>query len=744
MKKLGRNDSCPCGSGKKYKQCCWKAEEVQVMPSVVMPNSSVPLLLKEALAHHQSGRLQQAEAIYRKILDAVPDQPDALHFLGVIAHQVGRNEIAIELIGKAIRADNKNPMCYFHLGNALQVVGELHRAVENYQCSLALRPGFAEAHNNLGNVFRMLGQFGAAVMSFQKAISINPNFAQALCNLGVVQQDVGCLDDAIKCLRKALALKPDYPEALSNLGNALKEQGRLNEAAASIEAAINLRPDYVEARVNLGAVLKEQGRFATAIDIYENAIRMRPDYAEAHFNLGNVKKDEGRFAEAVAHYRKALALRPDYIEARSNLLFTLNCSACSPAEYLNEADGYGAIVSARARPFAEWPALTAASAGGKVSPLRVGVVSGDLRIHPVSFFLEGLLAYVNPARIELFAYPSSLQEDALTKRIKRHFSAWKPIAGIGDEAAAELIHGDALHILIDLAGHTALNRLPVFAWRPAPVQLSWLGYFASTGVREMDYLLADPTGIPASQRAQARESVWYLPDTRLCFTPPDEDVPVSVLPALKNGYITFGSFQSLVKIGDNVLVEWGRVLDALPQARLRLQNSLLGAPEVREGLVQRMQACGIDPVRVDMHGRMSRKAYLEAYAEVDMLLDTFPYPGGTTTCEALWMGVPTLTLAGSTLLSRQGASLLGAAGLTEWIAETPDDFVSRAIGLAGDPSMLAELRAGLRAKVLFSPLFDAKKFAVNLETALEEIWLNKIRHTLILPTDVSSHAAHGC
>lgn len=726
MKKIGRNDPCSCGSGKKYKQCCQTRHEISPTPATASPEAPAPRLLQVALAHHQAGRLSEAEAIYRQILGAAPEQPDALHFLGVIAHQLGRNEIAVELISKAISFDAKNPVCYFHLGNALQALGKQVGAVENYQRALALRPNFAEALSNLGNAFRALGKLEAALASYQRAIALKPDFAQAYCNLGVVQQDAGWLQEAEKNLAKALTLMPGYAEALSNLGNVLKEQGRLDEAVARLEAAIDLRPDYVEAHINLGSVFKEQGRFDAAIEIYRNSILLRPDNAEAYFNLGNAEKDEGKFAAAVEHYRRALDFRPDYLEARSNLLFTLSCSPiCSTAEYLAEARDYGALVSSRAHPYGQWPVLAAASANVADTPLRVGVVSGDLRTHPVGYFLESLLAHVNPERMVLLAYPTNRKEDALTVRIKGHFSAWRPIAGMGDEAAAEMIHADALHILIDLAGHTALNRLPLFAWRPAPVQLSWLGYFASTGVREIDYLLVDAVGMPPALHMQATESVRYLPDTRLCFTPPDEDVPVAPLPALKNGQITFGSFQSLVKIGDAVLAQWACVLDALPGARLRLQNSLLGAPEVREGLLRRLRASGIDPDRVSMHGPMSRNAYLAAHAEVDMLLDTFPYPGGTTTCEALWMGVPTLTLAGDTLLSRQGASLLCAAGLADWVVTAPGDYVRKAIGFANDLPMLAGLRDGLRARVVRSPLFDARKFAESLENSLLDMWREK-------------------
>jgi protein O-GlcNAc transferase len=291
-----------------------------------------------------------------------------------------------------------------------------------------------------------------------------------------------------------------------------------------------------------------------------------------------------------------------------------------------------------------------------------------------------------------------------------------------DEASARLIHADGVHVLLDLAGHTGYNRLPVFAWKPAPVQVSWLGYFATTGMAEMDYLLADRVGVPESQQQNFTETVWYLPDTRLCFTAPAAAVAVAPLPALQSGHITFGCFQNLSKVGDEVLAAWGKIFAALPGARLRWQSKQLGDAAVAQQQRSRLREHGIDAARVSLHGSASREAYLAAHAEVDLVLDTFPYPGGTTTCEALWMGVPTVTLAGDTLLSRQGASLLAAAGLDDWVATNVKDYIAKAIAMANDTPKLMTLRKGLREQVNTSPLFDAKRFAKNFEDALWGMW----------------------
>ncbi len=450
---------------------------------------------------------------------------------------------------------------------------------------------------------------------------------------------------------------------------------------------------------------------------YRRALEIKPDFAEAHNNLGIVLQDLGRSDEAAESYRRALEIKPDFVEARTNLLFTLNYTAHLPEYCLDQAREYGRRVSKKVTSrFSAWQCAE------QPQRLRVGMVSGDLHNHPVGYFLESLLGQVDPARIELIAYPTDLRADDLTARIRPRFAAWKPLYGLNDEAAARLIHADGVHVLLDLSGHTAKTRLPVFAWKPAPVQASWLGYFATTGVAEMDYLLADEVGVPEAQRKNFSETVWYLPDTRLCFTAPEVDLPVASLPALQNGHITFGCFQNLAKVGDEVLGAWGRVLGGLPDAKLRWQCKQLGDPAVAKQLALRVQQHGIDPSRVAMYGAVPRAAYLGAHAEVDVILDTFPYPGGTTTCEALWMGVPTLTLAGETLLSRQGASLLTAAGLEEWVASGVTDYIDRAVGLANELPKLAALRAGLRERVSASPLFDARRFARNFEDALWGMW----------------------
>ena len=326
------------------------------------------------------------------------------------------------------------------------------------------------------------------------------------------------------------------------------------------------------------------------------------------------------------------------------------------------------------------------------------------------------------ARIELFAYSNRRDEDATSRRLQDHFTVWRTIADHGDEDVANAIRDDRINILIDLSGHTSENRLPVFAWKPAPVQVTWLGYFATTGMAEMDYILADRAGVPHPDDRQFTEAVWYLPQTRLCFTPPDIAVPVNELPAKGKGFLSFGCFQNLLKINTDTVRLWAEVLCAIPSSRLVIQYPNPNAERAIQRLLGNFRQCGIAPDRIEFSEPMDREAYLMAYQAIDLILDTFPYPGGTTTCEALWMGVPTVTLAGATMIERQGASLLKAAGLPEFVAENERDFVAIAVSNAGNPEALGRLRGSLRDHVLASPLFDAKSFAHDFTNAMWEMW----------------------
>jgi predicted O-linked N-acetylglucosamine transferase (SPINDLY family) len=634
--------------------------------------------LAEAVEHHHAGRLDEAERLYRQILTMHPQHADGLHLLGIVALQSGRLDLAIETIGQAITSNG---------------------AVAQYHCTL-------------GSAFGEVGRLGEAVACFGRAIALKQDLPEAHNNLGTALARLGRMDRAAAAFRNAIHHKPDYPDALNNLGNALRELGRLEEATACCRRALVLRPDYAEAYFNLGNALRDQGRLDDAAACFREVIARQPDHPDAHNNLGNVLKEQGFPERAVAHYARAVALRPDYFLAHSNLLFCQNyLPDQAPDALCNMARRFGALVTSRvSRAFTGW----AEHRSGQ--PLRVGLVSSDLRQHPVGYFLQALLRAADPTRVVFLAFPSHPGEDDLTARIKPCFVEWKPIHALDDAAAAGLIHASGVQVLIDLSGHTAHNRLPVFGWRPAPVQATWLGYFATTGVAEIDYLIGDPHVAPPQESGHFTETIWRLPEIYLCFTPPEPPVEVSALPARANRSVTFGCFSHAAKINDPVVAVWARVLLAVPGSRLLLKA------RQHTDVHARFAAYGVTADRVLIEPPSPRTDYLRAYHRIDIVLDTFPYPGGTTSFEALWMGVPVLTMRGNRFLAHAGETIACNAGLPDWIAADASDYVAKAVHFASGLDHLAALRMRLRAQVLASPLFDAARFARNFEDAMEGMW----------------------
>lgn len=692
-----------------------KKKHVQVRPAASARHG----IMQQALFHHQAGRLAEAEALYRQILQAEPDHADALHYLGMLAHQVGRSDAAVELIGRSLAIRSDNPEANYNLGNALRAQGKPEKAAASYRRALALKPDYLEACYNLGILLYSFGKPDKAEASFRRVLNLKPDFAAAYNNLGLVLEAQGKTDEAVASYRKALDLKPDFSEVYNNLGNTLHALGKSSEAEAGYRQAVSLKPDYFEAYTNLGIELQAQGKLAEAESSYRQALDVNPNYVDAHNNLGMVYQDQGRLEDAMACYRRVLSLQPDFSEARSNLLLCLNyLPDLSISLYLDEARQYGRQVAAGVRtPFSEW------KCSRDPERLRVGMVSGDFRNHSVGYFLENLLGNIDPARIELVAYPITRNEDELTARIRPGFAAWKSLTGIPDEAAAQLIHDDGMHVLLDLSGHTSPNRLPVFAWKPAPVQVSWLGYSASTGMAEMDFLLADPYIVPVGEENRFTETVWRLPEIYLCFSPPQTTVAVSPLPALEAGRITFGCFNNPTKMNDAVVALWARVLHGVTDSRLFLKSRRFSDPGVCESVRQRFAVFGVAAERILMQGfAPNREEHLAAYNQVDIALDPFPYNGTTTSVEGLWMGVPFITLRGDRFVARVGESIARNISLADWIAGDEAEYVAKAKSHAADLENLAQLRAGLRQQVLASPLYDGPRFARNFEEAVWGMW----------------------
>jgi predicted O-linked N-acetylglucosamine transferase (SPINDLY family) len=683
----------------------------------VSPNDS-GLRYNIALAFQNIGRPDSAIKNYNKAIQIKPDYAEAYNNLGsVLAEMMQPNE-AIKNYNKAIQIQPDYAEAYNNLGNILKDLVKPNEAIKNYNKAIQLKPDYAEAYNDLGVALQELGRLDEAIKNYKKAIQLKPDYAEAYSNIGVALQELGRLDEAIKNYKKAIQLKPDYAEAYSNFGTALQELGRSNEAIKSHNKAIQLDPNDSSAYSNLGVALKDLGQLDEAINNYNKAIKLKPDYEIAYNNLGVTLRELGRLDEAVKNYSKAIQLKPSYTEAYSNLLMDLNyATSTTPTQAITTARKFGEFVTENTQMrFSNYQNLSASK------KLRVGFVSGDLRRHPVGYFLENVLSHINPDRIELVAYSASSIIDDLSKRITPLFSTWKSIYGQNNEVVAKTIHSDKIHILIDLSGHTAYNRLPVFGWRPAPIQVSWLGYFATTGLNEMDYLLGDPYVTPAEYDSHFTEKVWRLTKTRWCFTPPNVNINVAELPALNNGYITFGCFNNLSKMNHKVVELWSKVLKSTPNSRLLLKAKQLRDKSTQENVIQKFGIQGIKSERIILEGPEKREKYFSAYNRIDIALDPFPFTGGTTSVECLWMGVPVLTLAGDSLISRQGVGILMNIGLPNWIAENESEYITKSIFFASDLEKLVELRAGLRMQALTSPLFDAQNFAQDFENALWGMW----------------------
>lgn len=668
----------------------------------------------QILTYYRTGNLAAAAPLAKALTEQFPDHPFAWKALGTISWQTGQFQDAVTALQQTVRLAPNDAEAHNTLGNALRDLGCLTEAEARYREAIRLRPGYAKAVNNLGNALADLGRLAEAEAGYREAIRLKPDYAEACSNLGNVLKDLGRLTEAEQSYREAIRLKSGYAEAYSNLGNALKDLGRLAEAEASYREAIRLNPDDAIVHSNLGNAARDLGRLTEAEQSYREAIRLKPDYAEAYSNLGTALGDSGRSQEAEASYQEALRLKPGYAKAHSNLLLNLNYSgSVSVGAALCEAQQYGAVVSAQAVPkFTSW------NSDPGPATVRIGFVSGDFRNHPVGYFLEGMLNHLDPDRFALYAFPTTPKGDDLTARIKPLFREWIPLYGKNDPDAASTIHQLGIDILIDLSGHTAHNRLPVFAHKPAPLQVSWLGYFATTGLPEMDCFLGDPHLSPISEQQHFTEKICNLPETWLCFTPPGQPVPILPLPALSNGYVTFGCCGNLAKMGSEVVTVWSALLQRIPDAKLFLKAKQLADATVRAEVVARFARHGITENRLFLEGPSSRREYFESYNRIDLALDTFPYPGGTTSAEALWMGVPVLTMTGDRFLSRLGESIAMNSGQAGWIAKDRDDFVGKAVAFASDLQQLSDVRATLRERVLHTPLFDTVRFAENFGATL--------------------------
>src|SRR3974390_1037024 len=602
----------------------------------------------------------------------------------------------------------------------LHQAGQLVAAEACYRQVLAAQPNLAESHFHLGDALMGQGKLDEAVAAYRQAIGIKPDFAEAHSNLGFALAAQGKFDEAVAAYRQAIGSKPDFAVRVHcNLGLALAAQGRLDEAVAACRRAIGIKPDLAGAHSNLGTALTKQGRLDEAVAAYRQAIGIKPDFAETHSSLGGALAAQGKLDEAVAAYRRAIGIKPDLAEAHSNLLFCLNYDDKLTNDHLFAAhrewdERYGQ----RAPTFTTYDNDRDAT-----RRLRIGYLSPDFREHSVAYFVEPLLRGHDRQNVEVFCYADVTRPDSVTTRLQGLADHWLVTVGLSDQQLAERIRTDGIDILVDVAGHTG-NRLLVFARKPAPLQVTWLGYPNTTGLKAIDYRLVDAVTDPVGEAdAWASETLVRLEGGFLCYER-QKDAPEPALPpCLATGIVTFGSFNNPAKLSDATLDTWARLLHRLPQARLLLKGLPFTDAATRAFFLSRLRERGVTAERVELVAWLqSNAAHMALYDRVDIALDPFPYNGTTTTCEALWMGGPAVTLRGNCHAGRVGASLLTQVGLTDLIANSIEEYVEIAVALAGNLGRLDDLRCTLRPRMAASTLCDEHAFACKMEAAFRSMW----------------------
>jgi predicted O-linked N-acetylglucosamine transferase (SPINDLY family) len=708
--------------------------------------------LAAATQHLAAGRPAEAEQALRTALQLQPDLAPAHTTLGGLLQAQGRLAEAAEQFRHVVAAEPGSANAQFDLGGVLHRQGTMTDAASHYERALALDPHHVPSHVNLGIIRKQQGALDEAVRHFRQALAVEPKHAAALTNLGTAYELQGLTDQALAAHDAALEADPTSNAARHNRGTLLQKLGRLDEALACFEQVLRANPRYVQAWFGIASVRHKQGDLEAALTACRQALAIDPTNAKAHLNMGTMLNERGRRDEAIVELRRAIELDANLPSAHGNLAIALHLTghideaiaeyrreiAVNPRSALHHSNllyclNFHPTLDAEAI-FAEhraWAArhadpLTASAAPHVLdrSPdrrLRVGYVSPYFYDHAVNFFVEPILAAHDHGFFEVFCYSDAAREDEATARLRGHADAWRTIRGQGHEQVARLIRDDRIDILVDLTGHIGENRLLAFARKPAPVQVTYIGYQNTTGMQAMDYRLtdayADPPGLTDRYYT---ERLVRLPTTFFVYRPSADACDVSPLPAHERGYVTFGSFNNFAKVTRAVLAAWAEILAAVPHSRLVVLATMTPSLErhVRDALAGR----GIEQARLKLVNHLPRPDYFRLIAGVDVALDPFPFQGHTTTCDCIWQGVPVVTLLGRSYASRFGASGLHTLGLDELVADSPEAYRRIAIDLAGDLDRLSHLRATLRQRMTASPLLDFSGFTRNVEAAYRRMW----------------------
>ncbi len=693
------------------------APPVRNPPTSAASGTALAALLVAAAERHRAGDLARAETLYRKILKRAPEQPDALHLLGALASARGRFHEARRLFRRALRLRPDQPAILSNYGNMLLRSGRPEEAIAAYRKALARAPEFADAAANLAGALNALGLGREGEQAARMALARDGNHPVARANLAGALILQGRYAEAREDLDVLAEAGIETPEIWLNRGHLHLVEGRPAAAETMFRRVLEVRPGDFEARKWLGIVLAHLRRVAEAERFLRQCVAHDPSPSPALSMLGHLEVITGRSASGLARMRESVRRDSTGPAEFSTYVFDLNYSADLGREEIWSAHRewdrrYSPAVEPR-----EWP--------NRPEPgrrLRVGFVSPDLRAHSVAFFLKPLLRHLDREQFELRCYSNCPDPDNVSLELAELADGWRDIWLADDREVAERIREDGIDILIDLAGHTANNRLPLFARRPAPVQVTYLGYPNTTGLRAMDARIVDLVTDDAESDRYASEKLVRLPRCFLCYEPGGYPAIVPP-PVLRNGYVTFGSFNNFAKISPPVVAAWAEILRRVPGARLLLKHDLSRDPGTCRRLREAFADAGIDPDRIGFLERApDLEAHLACYGEVDIALDPWPYNGTTTTCEALWMGVPVVTLIGDRHASRVGGTLLTHVGFDAGIAGEVEDYVTTAVSLAENADLLEGLRGFFRVETAASPLCDGPAHAAAFGAALRELW----------------------
>jgi len=686
------------------------------------PSSGAAALLDRALDTgvrcQNAGQMEEAKQIYIRILEQQPNHNGALHNLSIIAVSAGDVHLAVELAQRAATLSPVSAKLRSGLGFALEAAGLHERAELEFQTALRLDPNCVDALCCRGTALRAKGLLKEAIVSYQRAITLDPHHLFARNNLGEAYLTCGKLEEAAASFRLSLEEQPNGFMAVANLGIVLQLQGDLDAAEGYLQKAMEMEPNNAFLHANLCQNRMLAKRYGEAIAGIQDALRFAPDVAELHVLIGRAYAVQGRLDDALSSYRQALALQPKFPIFHSVALFMFHYSPDWDAPALAAEHR---IWGERFADHLGRPGYRHANQPDPARKLRVGYVSADFRLHPIGFFMDAVLASHDRNAFDIVCY-SSGQPDPWTERLRVNVPLWRTINGLGDGELAQLIEQDRIDILIDLAGHTDGNRLLMFARKPAPVQVSWMGYFNTTGIRAMDYLIVDSQIAPLDEQAPFVEEALRIPGCYLAYQVPDYAGPVAPAPCIERGFVTYGCFNELSKVGTHAVPVFSEILRQNPTSRLVMRNRPFADEATRNLYQQHFERCGIEPGRLDLLGPCSHIEYFQSYAQVDITLDPFPYNGGTTTCESLAMGVPVVNLRGDRFVSRLGSTILHNAGLDDLITHSQAEYIEKAVELGRNPARLAEMRTNMRQKLAASTLFDTAGFTKKLESAYRGVW----------------------